>query len=190
MKKSAKFFGKSLLALALGIIAVAGLAVAGLLSYYGQFTGKATVQQSVQVSLDGRNWKECKPVTSGGYECDLEFSVNPTAGDPVTQTVYVKNTANANANVKLDTICPSDFHYNNEVTLGEKVECYADADKTKLGVTIEYAVKDKDNNLVDPDNGVYTLSQASSPYSLEIKYTFAINAEPKEYDIVTQIIPA
>jgi len=51
MKKSAKLFGKSLLALALGIIAVAGLGIAGLLTYYGQVVGTATVSQGVVLEV-------------------------------------------------------------------------------------------------------------------------------------------
>jgi hypothetical protein len=86
MKKSAKFFGKSLLALALGIIAVAGLAVAGLLSYYGKVVGTVTVHQSVILrAYDSNNNKlgESTP-TSDGNPADLTCTGSVTAGDTLT----------------------------------------------------------------------------------------------------------
>jgi len=185
LNKKVKILGKQIPAVLIALVAIAGLASAGLLSYYGKVVGTATVSQSVQVSLNGQDWKQC---TEAGA-CDLTFTVNPVAGDPITQTVYVENTANAQANVKLDTTCPTDFPTKDETTPGE-VNCYEDAGKTKLGVTIDYAVKDKGGTTVSPTNGVYSLSKASSPYTLDITYTFAINTEPKSYDIVTQIVPA
>jgi Ca2+-binding RTX toxin-like protein len=95
MKKSAKFFGKSLLALALGIIAVAGLAVAGLLSYYGRVVGTVTVNQSLVISSDGSIWKEC---TRGDYsQCTVTYSgITAIAGNEqdFNNTFYLKNNAN------------------------------------------------------------------------------------------------
>jgi hypothetical protein len=70
MKKSAKFLGKSLLALALGIIVVAGLAVAGLLSYYGKVVGTATVSQSVRL-VDPTNGDELVCQDSQGSGCTV-----------------------------------------------------------------------------------------------------------------------
>jgi hypothetical protein len=49
MSKKVKFFGRSIPAVAIALIAIAALASAGLLSYYGMITGTATVSQSVLV---------------------------------------------------------------------------------------------------------------------------------------------
>jgi hypothetical protein len=99
-KSSAKFFGKSLLALALGIIAVAGLAVAGLLSYYGKVVGTATVSQSVQVSSDGNNWLTC--TGTAGEGCTISDTFNVIAGNTEYKTYYVKNNAGVAATIKID----------------------------------------------------------------------------------------
>jgi hypothetical protein len=102
MKKSAKFLGKSLLALALGIIAVAGLAVAGLLSFYGKVVGTATVSQSVQVSEDGDNWLTCSDTNGGG--CTITDTFNVIAGNTEYRTYYVKNNAGVAATIKIDDV--------------------------------------------------------------------------------------
>ena len=185
MKKSAKFFGKSLLALALGIIAVVGLGIAGLLSYYGKFIGTTAVTQSVQVSLEESGWKQC---TGSPPECELTFIVEGVAGDTITQNVYLKNEAQVNANIELQTECPEGFPNKNEVSPGQQVECKTN--DGKLGLTVTYSLKDTGGNEVNPgDNGVYTLSKDNSPYTLTIDYTFAINAAPGNYQITTTVVP-
>jgi hypothetical protein len=75
MKKSAKFFGKSLLALALGIIAVAGLAVAGLLSFYGKVVGTATVSQGVVLEIYDTSGTFLARATGDGSSIDLSADV-------------------------------------------------------------------------------------------------------------------
>jgi hypothetical protein len=47
MNKKVKIFGKQIPAVLLALVAIAGLASAGLLSYYGMITGTAKVEQSV-----------------------------------------------------------------------------------------------------------------------------------------------
>ncbi len=182
-----KFF-KSLPVIVIALVALSGLAIAGLLSYYGKFTGTAAVEQSVKVSLDKSTWYSCTS-NNGALQCDLSFDVSGVAGDSITKDVYLKNDATANAVVKLDTTCPTDFPTKEETTSGE-VKCYADEAKQKLGVTITYKLEDKDNNTVDSTNGKYTLENGKSPYKLTISYTFVINAEPKDYEIITQVTPA
>jgi hypothetical protein len=56
MSKKVKVFGRSIPAVAIALIAIAALASAGLLSYYGKLVGTATVSQSVKV--DGRSYTE------------------------------------------------------------------------------------------------------------------------------------
>jgi hypothetical protein len=192
-----KVFGRTVPAVAIALVAMAALASAGLLSYYGKFTGTANIEQSVKVANETSNngpiWKQCTVTEEGVKECDLSFTVSGIAGNDITNIVYVKNDADNPANVKLDTICPEDFSYEKEVARGIKVECYtADPENGgKLGLTIQYTLTDKEGAQATPTSeGVYTLSKDASPYSLEIKYIFALNAEPKSYDVVTQVVPA
>jgi len=86
MKKSAKFFGKSLLALALGIIAVAGLGIAGLLSYYGKVVGTAKVSQGVVLEVygDGENL----PARAEGDGTPIELSAEVIAGSTLDTFYY------------------------------------------------------------------------------------------------------
>jgi len=86
MKKSAKFFGKSLLALALGIIAVAGLAVAGLLSYYGMITGRVTVSQGVVLEIyDTQNTLLARAEGDGS---SIDLTADVVAGSILTDFKY------------------------------------------------------------------------------------------------------
>jgi hypothetical protein len=137
MKKSAKFFGKSLLALALGVIAVAGLAVAGLLSYYGKVVGTVTVSQSVILRAydsNGNKLGESTP-TSNGNPADLTCTGSVTAGDTLTNcqisssnVAYfaLENTAQtATATVSLSgLIDPSD------ISTGVKFVTYDESNKS------------------------------------------------------------
>jgi hypothetical protein len=86
MKKSAKFFGKSLLALALGIIAVAGLAVAGLLSYYGKVVGTATVSQGVVLEI--YNTQNTLLARAEGGGSPIALSADVVAGSTLTDFKY------------------------------------------------------------------------------------------------------
>jgi len=90
-----KVFGRTVPAVAIALIAMAALASAGLLSYYGMITGTATVHQSLVISSDGSTWKEC----TGGYydNCKITYDATEiTAGDTkdFNQTFYIKNNAN------------------------------------------------------------------------------------------------
>ena len=94
--KKVKLFGKQISAVALALIAIAGLASAGLLRYYGMITGTATVEQSVK--LDGR---QC------GIEpgCELTENVIGVAGTQIDGDVHSLTNANPNidAIVSLDS---------------------------------------------------------------------------------------
>jgi len=92
MSKKVKFFGRSIPAVAIALVAMAALASAGLLSYYGMITGPATVHQSLVISSDGSTWKEC----TGGYydNCKITYDATEiTAGDTkdFDQPFYIKN---------------------------------------------------------------------------------------------------
>jgi hypothetical protein len=75
MKKFAKFFGKSLLALALGIIAVVGLGIAGLLTYYGQVVGTAMVSQGVVLEVYDDNENQLARAEGDGTPITLSAEV-------------------------------------------------------------------------------------------------------------------
>jgi hypothetical protein len=87
-----KVFGRTVPAVAIALVAMAALASAGLLSYYGMITGTATVTQSLVISSDGSTWKEC---TGGDYnQCKLTYSLGEiVAGNTqdLNQKFYLKN---------------------------------------------------------------------------------------------------
>jgi hypothetical protein len=90
--KKVKIFGKQIPIAAIALLAIAGLASAGLLSYYGIITGTATVKQSLVISNDGSTWKEC---TGGDYsQCTVTYpGITITAGNEqdFNNTFYLKN---------------------------------------------------------------------------------------------------
>jgi hypothetical protein len=92
LNRKVTIFGKQISVVALALLATAGLASAGLLTYYGMITGTATVKQSLVISSDGSTWKEC---TGGSYDaCKLTYDLGEmVAGDTVTieKPFYLKN---------------------------------------------------------------------------------------------------
>jgi hypothetical protein len=160
-KSSAKFFGKSLLALALGIIAVAGLAVAGLLSYYGRVVGTVTVKQAVVLD-------ESPCVNDDGTpgNCDISESPSLVAGDAVYTKhtlVYRSTNPSATTNVKVEATEPTE-------------------DSTTLVDAKYVIVEDPDGSITcNEQTGQYSDSissytlTAEKTYALCIQYTTPIN---------------
>jgi hypothetical protein len=102
MSKKVKFFGRSIPAVAIALIAIVALASAGLLTMYGKLVGTAEVHQSVKL-YDGTKWLEC---TGGNYsQCTIEYTVGESSA--VAGSTYVngpfnlKNDAQIPATVKL-----------------------------------------------------------------------------------------
>jgi hypothetical protein len=94
--KKVKIFGKQIPIAAIALLAIAGLASAGLLSYYGKITGTATVEQSV--FLDGKN------VKNGSLE--ITYSYTGVAGDTVVDGPHkLVNNANVPAKINFETTC-------------------------------------------------------------------------------------
>jgi len=79
LKKKVNVFGKGIPVFVIALVLLTmGLASAGLLSYYGMVIGTVTVDQSLVISTDGQNWKEC---TEGNYEnCKVTSSIETVAG--------------------------------------------------------------------------------------------------------------
>jgi hypothetical protein len=98
--ESLKIFGKTIPAAALALLALAGVAMAGLLNFYGKAVGAATVSQSVQVSSDGTSWLTCTDVIGG--DCTITDTFSPVAGDREFRTYYIKNDAAVSADVNID----------------------------------------------------------------------------------------
>jgi hypothetical protein len=160
MKKSAKFFGKSLLALALGIIAVAGLAAAGLLSFYGRVVGTVTVKQAVV--LDD---SPCVNDDGTPGDCDILESPSLVAGDATYtkhKLVYRSATPGATTNVKVEATEPTEG--------------------STILVDAKYVIVEDPNNSITCDEqedyedsiDSYSLT-AGQTYALCIKYTTPIN---------------
>jgi len=117
MKKSAKFFGKSLLALVLGVIAVAGLGIAGLLSYYGKVVGTATVSQGVVLEVYGDGGSLLARAQGDGSPISLSADV--VAGSTLDTFYY--NTGNVsylNISYLADGTVPAPLRIN--VALGNE----------------------------------------------------------------------
>jgi hypothetical protein len=95
MSKKVKFFGRSIPAVAIALVAMAALASAGLLSYYGMITGTATVSQSVV--LDN---KPCTTLEA----CVIKPEYNVVGGDTYIDGPHtLKNNATVPATVKFET---------------------------------------------------------------------------------------
>jgi hypothetical protein len=174
MKKSAKFFGKSLLALALGIIALSGLAVAGLLSYYGKVVGTVTVSQSVQVSKDGTTWLTC--TGTAGEGCTISDAFGVVAGNTVYRAYYVRNNAQVEATIEID-----------------------DESTPAVVKELKVAVVDTDTNC-DVSVTYTNVLGAAGPLSVTLgqgetkkicgKVTFEINTLAGNYGVTLKVVPA
>ena len=118
MKKSAKFFGKSLLALALGIIAVAGLGIAGLLNYYGKVVGTATVSQGVVLEVYDDNGNQLARAEGDGTHITLSADV--IAGSTLDTFYYGEDNEVSYLNISYlaDGTVPAPLRIN--VALGEE----------------------------------------------------------------------
>jgi len=110
--KKINIFGRQISAVLLGLILMAALASAGLLSYYGMITGTATVEQSVKLSEDGTTWLEC---TGGNYEnCKITYSIQSVAGNVTVKGPYhLKNDAPVPAKINFTTECAASTAGNN-----------------------------------------------------------------------------
>mgnify|MGYP000014571453 CR=1 FL=1 len=110
--KKINIFGRQISAVLLGLILMAALASAGLLSYYGMITGTATVKQSVKLSEDGTTWLEC---TGGNYDnCKITYSIQSVAGNVTVKGPYhLKNDAPVPAKINFTTECAASTAGNN-----------------------------------------------------------------------------
>jgi hypothetical protein len=105
--KKVKIFGKQIPIAAIALLAIAGLASAGLLSYYGIITGTATVEQSVLV--DG------KDVTTGSLTIPESFSVK--GGETKETYHWITDQSSQAALVKLDSVITSGPYGGNGVRI-------------------------------------------------------------------------
>jgi hypothetical protein len=162
LNKKVKIFGKQIPAVLLALVAIAGLASAGLLSFYGKAIGTATVQQSVQVNDASCTTDEA---------CTSEYSISPVGGSEVvvksvTQpdsvitgtALKIKNTASTQASIKLTVSYSPDGDGITTKYLVEKQipsEDYSITDSSTI--TLSNIVADKDNdNDVDCNDVVIT----------------------------------
>jgi len=112
LNKKVTIFGKQISVIAIALLAMAGLASAGLLSYYGMITGTATVKQSLVISSNGADWKECTGDVTAS--CTLPYSITATAGNTQDFTdggykFYLKNNANDYVNFKWEYSIPENL---------------------------------------------------------------------------------
>jgi hypothetical protein len=96
-----KFF-KSLPVIVIALVALSGLAIAGLLSYYGKVVGTATVQQSVRlVNPDTNQDYQC---TGGNYDsCKYDWRIGDiVAGSSGYKIFTLKNYAPSAASISFE----------------------------------------------------------------------------------------
>lgn len=100
--KKVAFFGKQISATLLAMLALAGLASAGLLSYYGMITGTATVSQSVKLD-------DMQCIDSEGAGCTITEEFDVVAGNQYENGPYtLTNDADVDAKVNIGTECWED----------------------------------------------------------------------------------
>jgi hypothetical protein len=99
MSKKVTIFGKNISAVLLALVAVAGLASAGLLTIYGRIVGTATVEQSVK--LDGN---QCTPDYT---DCTVQETIPEAApgGEKFCFEHHLTNDASVSTDVNLQTSC-------------------------------------------------------------------------------------
>jgi len=171
--KRFKIFGKTITATILGLLVLAGLGIAGLLSYYGKVVGTATVSQSVR--LDG---KQCTETTNGGLACDLTETFDIVAGNTYYTEHLLENEASVDAkiNVVKSGDVPQEF---------QSVK-YSIQEGNPSNVDCETLEEEKYSDTINN----FPLQGNSVDYTLCIKYVVKINAAPGNYSVTTQVTPA
>ena len=167
MKKMKNIY-KSLLTTVIALSLVASLGIAGLLSYYGKVVGTATVEQSVRLVVDGREY-QC---TGGDYtKCTYNWQIgNIVASETVEKIFTLKNYGKENAPISFEVnVTPSDQGVDVEVTgvtTGENGSnvCSGDAPSQVPSAggsgpgTVEFCVKVTSNIATVPDNYEVTVN--------------------------------
>ncbi len=170
-----KFF-KSLPVIVIALVALSGLAIAGLLSYYGKVVGTATVEQSVRI--------DDKPYTQ---------EITETIRDAVAGNTYygglhtLKNFGGQSAPITVTTSLKTG-PAGAELGSGKDVEVryvYADNDAGTYNCQFE------SGDEITPINWseVSPLEQNEEVHFC-IEYKFNIAAIPGDYEITTTVSPA
>lgn len=162
-------FGKQVSAIVLGLLVMAGLASAGLISYYGMVVGTATVTQSVK--LDDQT---C--IDASGGDCTATDTFTTVGGDTIYKKYKLTNDASVSADVQI-SYEPTDDAY----TVGYVVVEVEDQDAYDALDCSEQSFT---------DSTIDTTLEAGKMYAFCTAYQFAINALANEYAITTSIVPA
>jgi len=134
-----KIFNRTVPAMVLALIVLAGLGSAGLLAYYGMITGTAIVEQSVKV--DGKSVPDSLAIS---------YDASGVAGSTVIEGPHtLTNNANVEAPIIIETTYDPDgvgisTKYTSEIILTEKIvdfskdvwEIPGDAKTVKVGYTM------------------------------------------------------
>jgi hypothetical protein len=159
--KKVKFFGRSIPAVAIALIAIAALASAGLLSYYGKITGTATVSQSVLV--DGKDYK--LPIT-GAWQGSF------VAGKTFIERHYLENNADVPATVKFETSCSATASPNS----CDEIKAATTVTTTVTELSSYDAYYDNARIMVSKNIGGMTVSDF---LALPLVYTVDVTSNPK-----------
>jgi len=173
MSKKVKFFGRSIPAVAIALIAIAALASAGLLTMYGKLVGTAEVHQSVKL-YDGTKWLEC---TGGNYsQCTIEYTVGESPA--VAGSTYV----NGPFNLKNDAQVPATVKLVTTQCIKDSVDCATEGHK-EAGITTTYSteITDDNTNFGSKSNEVVAIVPEGT---LTLDDLFAGNGLKYEYTVV------
>lgn len=168
--KTITVFGKQISAIVLGLLAIAGLASAGLISYYAMVVGTATVAQSVK--LDDQT---CTDASGGG--CTATDTFSTIAGNTIYKLHKLTNDADVDVDIQI-SYTPTDDAY----AIGyaaEEVEDYDELDEESYCQEQDFT-----------DSTITPTLEAGKMYAFCAEYQFAINALADEYTITTNIVPA
>jgi hypothetical protein len=188
-----KVFGRTVPTIAIALVAMAALASAGLLSYYGKFTGTAHVTQSVKLSDYDANNNQIHEVD---YLGSISFSDTVTAGDTLTngkdgttQIAYfkVKNYATSNpATVQIGL----DQNEDNTIDSNLPDPAYDSISFVKYDSNTRACTDDLLGSPIDGKQGTQLTLNANGDEQLFcVKVKFKINAVPTDYQFKLTILP-
>jgi hypothetical protein len=166
-----KVFGRTVPAVAIALVAMAALASAGLLSYYGMITGTATVSQSVRVN-------DCQ--IDSDHTCKFTETIDVVAGSSGYSNAYaITNNADSEAPIKIT--CP-DYTETQDGSTVTVIDTKCVLLASELEPDCSSAIGYGDGPITD------RLASGATKY-LCIQYNPVINAAKGSYEITTIVEP-
>ncbi|MFH7880423.1 MAG: hypothetical protein QXI09_00210 [Candidatus Aenigmatarchaeota archaeon] len=174
---------------------LAGLGIAGLLTYYGRAVGTATVQQSVKLSDYGSDNQQIQEID---YKGEINFYSEIVAGD---ELVNGKDSSN-NAEIKYfrvknyasqssaSIIVGIDNDNNNEVDNETNLDAAIESVKFVEYISGSCTDNEIGSGIEEGKVGRRLELEAGGEKDFCIKIKFKINAEPGNYTYTVKVLPA